>query len=54
MNDSTRMPCVRDRVVWPFSVRVAAPVAASQSRTVQSDEADATSLPSGEKVMSMT
>ncbi len=36
------------RPVWPVNVLRAAPEAASQSRTVLSREAEATSLPSGE------
>src|SRR2546423_2873065 len=36
------------------SVCRAAPVAASQSRTVRSPDADATALPSGEKAMALT
>src|SRR5579859_3681731 len=34
---------------WPSSVCSGAPVAASQSRTVQSSDPDTTCLPSGEK-----
>jgi hypothetical protein len=34
---------------WPSSVCSAAPVAASQSRTVLSQDPDTTYLPSGEK-----
>ena len=43
-----------DVSVWPSSVCRAAPVAASQSRTVLSPDADATVLPSGEKATALT
>src|SRR5437588_591223 len=39
---------------WPLSVCSEAPVAASQSLTVRSPDAEATSLPSGEKATALT
>src|SRR3984957_21225887 len=39
---------------WPSSVLRQDPVAASHSRTVLSDDADATSWPSGEKATALT
>jgi hypothetical protein len=45
---------INDGSVWPSSVCSDAPVVASQSRTVQSSEADASRVPSVEKATDVT